>query len=208
MIEIVNAGYDSCLSLSEAPSQEVNDIITGHCGELASLNAVCGLVVNIQYLATQCQKLFKGSPPSNRRQVSKMNVDDALACYFVQQAFGGLPDRFAVAMHGRKIATAMDLFDWEDECGVSAKTDVKMKMVTASRVGRSMEAWMGTQQRLSYYEVTENLGMLFDGKARGSYGRAVKAVKDGSGKTERTQMLQMIVTISQMYLNTRYLADN
>ena len=198
---MVRADIDTPKSVRDASAEKIEEIIRERCKLPEWGIKMTRTVGDLQRLAGNLSKgKYLGSFPTNKTQLGNLGVDGVICSYFAQQVYGYCPGGLNVGLHAKKIATALDLYDWQEETGLEKRTEVKMTNVSSSRLAKSLQKWLPSDLCLQFYDITENIGMLFGSHTTGAYGSVVKLINSDAATKDKSDLLEMVQSISQMYV--------
>ena len=103
-----------------------------------------------------------GLVPHTRKALKAMQLDENIAGLLMQDVFGATD--IVVGTHGRKIVTALDMFDWEEYA--DKKVDIKMAKIPPHAVKKSLKMWIPKGEAGNFHGIMNSLGSILARVAR------------------------------------------
>lgn len=143
-----------------------------------------------------------GSIPKDPKELNTVLghcVNETERALLMQDVFGSTD--LIIGTHARKIAVALDLFDWE-EFG-EKKSEIKMTMIKAPAVKRSFKTWLGNAALRAevgnFHNVMHHLGELLGRDAKGDHGRITKVINRHFSTDEKKYLINIVTSITRFY---------
>ena len=150
-------------------------------------------------IITICEKLvneYEGKVPSTYDNLWDACGDSDVAMLMMQYVFGST--RFPVSLHLKKIAVALDLFDWE-ETGLKVKSEVKMVNIISEHVRLSFMTFLPKGEGIHLYELMDALGTYIGRDARGTWGTIMDTCSAHFSTSEKKLLKEMAAKIVTFY---------
>ena len=122
-------------------------------------------------------------------------TDETVRALLMQDVFGYTD--LVVGMHARKMAVALDLFDWEEYA--AKKTDVKMVNITTAAVKKSFKTWLPKGEIGNFHTVMDDLGELLSRDARGDNGKVMRTINRHFSTEEKKELSKYVLDITRFY---------
>lgn len=141
----------------------------------------------------------EGKIPDNPTALKELHLSDIEQAVLFQDVFGG--SALVVGEDTRKIAVALNLFDWEEF--VEKKVDTQMGDITESDVRKSYQTWLPQKFHRTLHNVMQSFGEHLSRDAKGDYGRLIKAIDRHFAGGDKKVLKECITTITQFYKATK-----
>lgn len=141
----------------------------------------------------------EGAVPQTLKELKAMNVDDTVAALLMQDVFCSTD--VVVGLHGRKIVTALDMFDWEEIA--KEKVDIKMAKINPSAVKKSLKTWIPRGEAGDFHGIMESLGVVLARDAKGDWGRVKSCITKHFAPKEKKDLTGWVEAIVQFYKATK-----
>ena len=115
----------------------------------------------------------------------------------MQQVFGCT--EIVVGPDTCKMVCAIDLIDWEGIEGVTLKSDIKLKSISADNVKRSLQTWLPRGHGLKFQDAMEALGDVIGGNSKGFWGKLQATIGRKFKGPDKDQVLEMVNDITRFY---------
>lgn len=126
-------------------------------------------------------------------------VNETERALLMQDVFGSTD--LIIGTHARKIAVALDLFDWEEFS--KKKSDIKMTTIKAPAVKSSFKTWLGNAALRAevgnFHNVMHHLGELLGRDAKGDHGRITKVINHHFSTDEKKCLINIVTSITRFY---------
>ena len=163
-------------------------------------NVGCTLVhsARILHTAQEIVHNHNGIVPTDKVGLIAAGVDETVASYLMQQVYGRTD--LVIGIHTRKVACALDMFDWE-ETGAKSKLDVKMVNITVNHVKKSLTTWI--DDGILFQAAIECLGETIGKNKLGVWGNISAVVNKHFAPVDKKIVTGMTNNIVQFYKATK-----